>query len=307
MRCGWGAIVKLEKIRAGQIIAGIVPGELVNVVAAKMRGDALELVYRAEGALGNRRLSRVDEDDVFLASDQTWWRPTAKILVALVFVVLIIGLAIGAQRLWTRYNPDPGGDFSGPKVFRTNGGLLEVATVKYHRTFNLTQMHVILGLPVPFCKQSASYTVDTYITYRVRLAKYWSASYKNPRRDAWAARKWWRPDTWLREGGSTALPPARLRVSAPRLEPSLPVAFDTSTLRSHAQKCFWMPDLNTQDDLLMHMSAELERDARSPYFINFARNHGAQDTVREFVQKWSWKGSFDVPAGTPIDVTFDDQ
>jgi hypothetical protein len=69
-----------------------------------------------------------------------------------------------------------------------------------------------------------------------------------------------------------------------------------------------MPDLNTQDDLLMHVSAALERDARGPYYTGLARESGARDTVREFVQKWliSQKG-YNVPAGTPIDVTFDDE
>lgn len=42
--------MKLEDIQPGQAISGIVPGKLVNVVAAEMRGgEALELTYSVEG------------------------------------------------------------------------------------------------------------------------------------------------------------------------------------------------------------------------------------------------------------------
>ena len=69
--------MKLEKIRRGKIIAGIVPGKLVSVVAVDDRAGAQ------------------------------------------------------CASPWTLYNPDPRGAVSGPRVFRTNGGLLEVATVAW--------------------------------------------------------------------------------------------------------------------------------------------------------------------------------
>jgi SNF2 family DNA or RNA helicase len=68
-RHGFGGDLRLEEIQRGQTLSGIAPDKLVSVVAAEMRGsDSLELTYKIEGALGERLLSRADEDTVSIAT-----------------------------------------------------------------------------------------------------------------------------------------------------------------------------------------------------------------------------------------------
>ena len=68
-RCGGD--LRLEEIQRGQTLTGIAPDKLVSVVAAEMRGsDSLELTYKIEGALGERLLSRADEDGIEIATAQ---------------------------------------------------------------------------------------------------------------------------------------------------------------------------------------------------------------------------------------------
>ena len=63
--------MRLEEIQRGQTLTGIAPDKLVSVVAAEMRGsDSLELTYKIEGALGERLLSRADEDGIEIATAQ---------------------------------------------------------------------------------------------------------------------------------------------------------------------------------------------------------------------------------------------
>jgi hypothetical protein len=168
-----------------------------------------------------------------------------------------------------------------PVVLRTNGGLLEVATLKHRRTFNLTNTATVLGYKVPFCREKASYTADTYITYRVRLAKRWDAEYRNQ----------------------------HLYVTAPRIEPALPVAFDTSRLKATLDSCRFVPSMDTQAELLRSISGRLKKDALDPQRIAYVKDHGkdgsARDTVREFVEKWLvTQRGYNIPKGTPIDVAF---
>lgn len=269
--------MKLEDIRRGRLIAGVVPGKLARVVGAEMRGpDALELVYKVGGTLAQRRLSRAEEDDIVLASNP--WLPSLSVRLFAIAVVLIG--AFGAVYFWARQHGNPGPVSNDvPVVIRTNGGMLEVAKVKHRRTFNLTQVLTLAGIQVPFCKASASYTVDTHVTYRVELARHWTVSYRD----------------------------RRLRVTAPKLEPALPVAFDTSGMGTTLQQCPMIPR-GTQDDLLRSISGQLAKDARHPRYVSLARNQGARETVREFVQKWLiTQRSYDIPRNTPIDVVFDDE
>ena len=167
-----------------------------------------------------------------------------------------------------------------PVVIRTNGGLLEVGTVRHRRKFDLTQYHTIFGKKIPFCAEAASYTATAYITYRVKLAKRWDAELKD----------------------------GRFLVTAPRLEPAIPVAVDHKSLRDTFDDCLLAPSLNTRTALFKKMDEVLERDAKSPKYKEFIRDKGARDTVREFVQKWlvSQK-SYNIPANTPIDVEFADE
>ncbi len=65
--------MRLEDIKTGTRLAGIVPGEPVEVVAAAMRGrDAAELAFkRLDGSLAQQLLYRADEDSIEQASSQS--------------------------------------------------------------------------------------------------------------------------------------------------------------------------------------------------------------------------------------------
>lgn len=164
-----------------------------------------------------------------------------------------------------------------PVVIRTNGGMLEVATVRYRKRYNLKNIATVMGMRLPFCPEEAAVTVDPHITYRVRLARRWQAQYEN----------------------------GTLYVTAPSLEPALPVAFETGNIENSLDKCWIMPSMDTQHDLLKSLSGTLAKEAQAPSRLTFARDNGARDTVKEFVQKWlvTQKG-YDLPPNTPIDVAF---
>lgn len=167
-----------------------------------------------------------------------------------------------------------------PVVVRTNGGLLEVATIHHRRAFDLTKAFTILGYQVPFCKETATYTVDAAITYRIRLAKRWVGDYT---------------------GGT-------LYLSVPPPEPSLPVAFDTSRLRATLDGCRLAPSLNTKDELLRSISSKLATDAKQAGYMRLARGDEARATVEEFARKWLiGQNSYNLPSSTPIEVSFNDE
>jgi len=100
-----------------------------------------------------------------------------------------------------------------------------------------------------------------------------------------------------------------LYVTAPALEPALPVAFDTSRLKTTLDRCRFVPSMNTQNTLLQSISHQLEIDALEPHRKAFVIDHGplggARDTVQEFARKWllSQRG-YDISPNTPIEVTF---
>ncbi len=269
--------MKLEDIGKGQVLAGVQPGKLVTVVAAEMRGaDALELVFKVNGTIGQQRLDRSAEDSLVLVKSQTLGaQPAVWVLI----VLALLAGGFGAYRFWPKPVPPPEPVVSNdiPVVIRTNGGMLEVAKVKHRRTFNLSQTLSVLEVKVPFCKAAASYTVDTHITYRVRLAKDWQAQYRNQ----------------------------RLELTVPKLEPAIPVALDTSGVSATVRKCPLVPP-GIQDDLLKTVSTTIDKDAWNPRYLNLARNEGARDTVREFARKWliTQKG-YEIPLDVPIDVKFE--
>ncbi len=167
-----------------------------------------------------------------------------------------------------------------PVVIRTNGGLLEVATVKHRRSFDLTKSATILGYKLPFCKETATYVVDAFITYRVRLAKRWTGDYTD----------------------------GTLHLIAPPPEPAIPVAFDTSRLRATLDACRFAPSLGAKDDLLRSISGKLARDARGAAYMKFARGEDSRKTIIEFAQKWMLSQKrYDLPKNTPIEVMFSDE
>jgi hypothetical protein len=197
-------------------------------------------------------------------------------------VVIVSAIILGGWLLRRSPPPSPGSTAANdiPVVITTNGGLLEVATIRHRRSFNLTEAATVLGYTVPFCKETATYVVDAAITYRVRLAKRWVGDYSD----------------------------GTLHLSVPPPKPSIPVAFDTSRLRATLDSCWFAPSLGAKDDLLRSISGQLAQDANGPGYRSLARGEKARATVRQFAQKWILSQKrYDLPADTPIAVTFTDE
>lgn len=198
-----------------------------------------------------------------------------------VFVVLIFAAGIAA--FWLRdqnfqeQGPSASNDI--PVVIRTNGGMLEIATIKHRRSFDLSKDPTFAGVRLPFCKEMATYTVDAAITYRVKLAKRWVGDYS---------------------GG-------KLRFTVPPPEPAIPVSFDTSRLRATLDSCSFMWNLNTKDDLLRSMSGLLAQDARGAQYMKLARGNEGRATISEFVRKWAMLRRNGIPSDVPIEITYSDE
>lgn len=197
----------------------------------------------------------------------------------------IFGLfLVAALAIWWLNRPhiDEVGEASNdiPVIIRTNGGMLEIETIKHRRTFNLTKTATVLGFEVPFCKEMASYTVDASISYRVRLAKRWVGDYKK----------------------------GVLSLVVPPPEPFLPVPFDTSRLRATLDDCALMPSMNAKDELLRSISGKLEQDAKSSRYLKLARGDDGKATIREFAQKWLLsQKQYDLPSEIKIEVSYSDE
>jgi hypothetical protein len=141
-------------------------------------------------------------------------------------------------------------------VMQTPGGLLEVSTITAEERFENTSNHTILGVPI--AKTIAQIRVPTVYRYHIQLAKEWK---------------------FVESGGS-------LIVIAPPVQPSLPVAIDTSKLESFSAG-LWSPFTGTGaiSSLQRSITPELEKKARTDSLITLQRE-SARKTVTEFVQKW---------------------
>lgn len=204
-----------------------------------------------------------------------------KRTLAAIAVILIAGIAIAW--LFLRQKPEepgPVADNNIPVVIRTNGGMLEIATISHRRSFLLSKIPTTFGIAFPYCKETATYTVDVAFTYRVKLSKRWKVLFSK----------------------------GTLYLETPPPEPALPVAFDTSRLSATLDKCAFIPSMNAKDDLLRSISKTLAKDARSPRYTKIARGEESRTTIREFAQKWVLsQREYNIPANTPIDVTFSDE
>lgn len=186
----------------------------------------------------------------------------ARLAALLVLVLVIVGaLAFVLPKMFSTEEELSTGNTDFPVVIRTKGGMLEVATVKYRKSIQLTKIPTIGGARVPFCHETAHADVNAAITYRIPLAEEWTAKVSK----------------------------GALYVSVPAPQPSLPVAIDTRTLRQSLDKCWLMFGLDTQQDLVRSTSAVLEKDARSASARQLAMERGGRRTVEEFVRNWMFK------------------
>jgi hypothetical protein len=176
-------------------------------------------------------------------------------------------------------DPTPVTVFTGdvPVVFRTNGGLLEVAQVAFTEGFTKTQKGTLFGIEIPNCDTEAGLTVRAHITYRVRLAPEWKAKITADK---------------------------RVLIVAPPLEPAIPVAIDTATLRERVHGCPVIKDARLLTKLRKAISAELAVRAKHPDYKAIARPKAVK-TVQEFIRKWYLSdGKYAYAKGYPIVVMF---
>ncbi|MDB5930743.1 MAG: hypothetical protein JWR60_2450 [Polaromonas sp.] len=164
------------------------------------------------------------------------------------------------------------------EVIRTPGGLLQVSTLRSAETFQATQDHDLMGLPLG--KTTTQIRVPATFQYHVALAPEW----KITRRDK------------------------ALTVVAPRVRPTLPVAIDTTrmeTLTSGAWSVLTGPANLAQ--LQQSISPGLAAKAASPAYIALQRE-AARKTVTEFVTKWVLEQQGRKPSdGYTVRVLFADE
>jgi hypothetical protein len=143
-----------------------------------------------------------------------------------------------------------------PMVFRTPGGLVEVATVRsteaFRRTSTMRLAGINLGTTVSEVRAPATFR------YQAPLGADWRA---------------------FESGG-------KLIVIAPAYRASLPVAIDTGALEMHTRTGWARFNGRDNEEALLHdLTAELTARATSPGYMQ-AHREQARTTVAEFVAKW---------------------
>jgi hypothetical protein len=191
---------------------------------------------------------------------------SVKPFVAVLIAVSVLANALLAWNLWFgKSHVQVSNAARDVVVMRTPGGLLEVSTVATEERFDSTTTHTILGVPVG--ETVAQIRVPATYRYHIPLATEWHFRVVDD----------------------------MLVVIAPRVQPSLPVAIDTSRLHAFAEG-LWAPVTgpDAMASLQRMLTAELAKKAASPQLI-LTQREAARATVGEFVRKWvldqpRWKG-----------------
>jgi len=162
-----------------------------------------------------------------------------------------------------------------PVVIRTEGGLLEVAIVIAQERFTRSDTREFWGIPLGTTVSHIQAPV--HYRYHIQLAKEWRVLIN----------------------GKTCI------VHAPPIKPSLPVAFDTSTMQMYTQSGW--ARLNKHENLMAlarSMTPELEKRANSGSYLQLV-TEPARQTVREFVTQWLIKEQkWTRDAGYAVEVVF---
>jgi len=189
-------------------------------------------------------------------------RSSRTLWLVLLGVAALLALAyrgLTGFNLWQRTAGEPGSAAAQEiLVMRTQGGLLEVSTIRAIEVFDRKFVYSVLGVPIG--RTINRIRVPAYYRYQIPLAPEWKVS---------------------RTGD-------RFFVVAPPVKPSLPVAVDLSHMEKEASGT-WVLALftNTQDlnELERGITAQLARKAVSPAYIALQQEY-ARKTVEEFVAKW---------------------
>lgn len=164
------------------------------------------------------------------------------------------------------------------EVIQTPGGLLQVSTLRSSEVFQTSKDHTILGVPVG--KTTSQIRVPAIFNYHVQLAPEWRVTVRN--------------NTFT--------------VIAPSVQPTLPVAIDTSQLEKLTSGTW---SLFTGDgeleQLQRSITPSLATKAQTPLFIQLQRE-AARKTVNEFVTQWILERRGGKPAaGYKVQVFFADE
>lgn len=184
-----------------------------------------------------------------------------QIKTALLIVVIGTSLAVNAYLL-LKPMPVPQGPIivaNPPEetlVMRTNGGLLEVSTIKATEFFKTTTTHTVIGVPVG--ATIAQIRVPAVYRYHIELAPEWR---------------------FFKRGQS-------LVAIAPAIKPSLPVAFDSAKLAAESSGTWSLiTGPSTLVALQRVITPVLAERSVSVAYMNLQRE-SARQTVMEFVKKW---------------------
>jgi hypothetical protein len=165
------------------------------------------------------------------------------------------------------------------EVIRTEGGLLQVSTIRAPESFKAVKPHDILGLDLG--ATTTHIRVPATFHYHIELAREWKVRV--------------RPD-------------GTVIVIAPPVQPTLPVAIDTARLERHAEgRWSLFTGARELEALERTITQALAGKAGSTSYLAFQRE-AARQTVAEFVQRWMltqerWKAA----RGGTVRVFFADE
>lgn len=174
-------------------------------------------------------------------------------------LVMLLAIAGGAWYLSSQQNAKVETNVIAeglPVVMRTPGGLLDVATINAHEYLTRSDIKKVAGIDLGTTVSDIH--VSAYYRYQIELAREWSMVIK----------------------GKTCI------VIAPPIKPSLPVAFDTTTMKKSTESGWARFNKNKNlTDLERLITPELSKRAVAPGYLQMA-TEPARQTVKEFVIKW---------------------
>jgi hypothetical protein len=148
------------------------------------------------------------------------------------------------------------------KIASTNGNVLELATKVSDETFDRTTQLMLGGVKVPFFDNTVTQKARATYRYHIKLDGRWELR---------------------REGAGEET----LIVIAPRIEPSLPAAFDSKAMESEL-KGYWIARYHQElslEELRKGLTGKLEERALSQENIDSVREASRQ-SVAMFIKNW---------------------
>ncbi len=144
------------------------------------------------------------------------------------------------------------------KISPTDGNILEIATAESSERFSRTTNLAMFGKVLPLTTTVSEITVPATYRFHIDLDDEWNITSEGK----------------------------RLIVRAPKVSPSLPVAFDTAGVEKKTQAGWARWDRSDDLDALeKEITGKLEERARQPETLNKVSDD-ARVSVARFIQKW---------------------